>query len=275
MKIFHHDDTDGRCSAAVLLKSLAGMPVNVVEVSYERGLPLESIRKNESIYIVDFSMQPAASWKKLLAVTKNVVWIDHHASAIDAAKGTPAEDLEGIRDVNDSAALLTWKYCFRKSPPEAVKLVSDFDTWKHAFGEKSLCFVAGLTGRDEPENPLWKDLLADDTRVVLEVIEQGRWIRRALLSKAAEVVEKFGFEAKFAGHKCFVVNSEGLNSEAFGEKINRYDIVATFVWTGKEYTVSLYTVRPDLDVGKIAKLYGGGGHKGAAGFQCKQNPFKK
>lgn len=30
-----------------------------------------------------------------------------------------------------------------------------------------------------------------------------------------------------------------------------------------------------VDVSKIAIKRGGGGHKGAAGFQCKRMPFKK
>ena len=34
----------------------------------------------------------------------------------------------------------------------------------------------------------------------------------------------------------------------------------------KKWVVSLYTTKINIDVSKIAKLYGGGGHKGAAGF---------
>jgi nanoRNase/pAp phosphatase (c-di-AMP/oligoRNAs hydrolase) len=37
--------------------------------------------------------------------------------------------------------------------------------------------------------------------------------------------------------------------------------------------VSLYSTRDDIDCGAIAKTYGGGGHKGAAGFQCDTLPF--
>jgi nanoRNase/pAp phosphatase (c-di-AMP/oligoRNAs hydrolase) len=46
-----------------------------------------------------------------------------------------------------------------------------------------------------------------------------------------------------------------------------------FVFDGEQYTVSLYS--KTVDVSEIAKKYGGGGHKGAAGFQCKKLPFMK
>lgn len=59
------------------------------------------------------------------------------------------------------------------------------------------------------------------------------------------------------------------NSLGFGDKMKEYDICETIRYydpkTGR-YTVSLYTSNPDIDVSKIAELYGGGGHPGAAGF---------
>ena len=59
------------------------------------------------------------------------------------------------------------------------------------------------------------------------------------------------------------------NSLSFGDKINEYDICESIRFydqkTGR-YTVSLYTSNPDIDVSRIAELFGGGGHPGAAGF---------
>lgn len=59
------------------------------------------------------------------------------------------------------------------------------------------------------------------------------------------------------------------NSLGFGNKMKEYDICETIRYydqkTGR-YTVSLYTSNPDIDVSRIAELFGGGGHPGAAGF---------
>ena len=48
----------------------------------------------------------------------------------------------------------------------------------------------------------------------------------------------------------------------------------TFGWRKGQWAVSLYSSNADIDVSKIAKAKGGGGHKGAAGFQCKTLPFE-
>ena len=46
-----------------------------------------------------------------------------------------------------------------------------------------------------------------------------------------------------------------------------------FSFDGDKWTVSLYST--SVDVSEIAKKYGGGGHKGASGFHCKELPFMK
>jgi nanoRNase/pAp phosphatase (c-di-AMP/oligoRNAs hydrolase) len=48
-----------------------------------------------------------------------------------------------------------------------------------------------------------------------------------------------------------------------------------FVYDGRMFTVSVYSTNPNIDCGAICKKYGGGGHKGAAGFQCKELPFQR
>ena len=56
--------------------------------------------------------------------------------------------------------------------------------------------------------------------------------------------------------------------------IEPYDLMITFVRRkDKLWNVSLYSTKDHIDCGSIAKSFGGGGHKGAAGFQCKDLPF--
>ena len=40
-----------------------------------------------------------------------------------------------------------------------------------------------------------------------------------------------------------------------------------------KWKVSLYTTKDEIDCGAIAKHFGGGGHKGAAGFVCTRLPW--
>lgn len=57
--------------------------------------------------------------------------------------------------------------------------------------------------------------------------------------------------------------------------IEPYDLMITFCRrTDRKWNVSLYSTKSDIDCGAIAKNFGGGGHKGAAGFQCDKLPFE-
>jgi nanoRNase/pAp phosphatase (c-di-AMP/oligoRNAs hydrolase) len=66
-----------------------------------------------------------------------------------------------------------------------------------------------------------------------------------------------------------------LSSQIFDTVKEDYDIMIPFCFDGKQWTVSMYTKNKEIDVSIIAKKYGGGGHKNAAGFQCKELPFIK
>lgn len=57
----------------------------------------------------------------------------------------------------------------------------------------------------------------------------------------------------------------------------RHHAMATFCRLkppAHKWTVSLYSTRDDVNCADIAKSFGGGGHKGAAGFQCDEIPFE-
>ena len=57
--------------------------------------------------------------------------------------------------------------------------------------------------------------------------------------------------------------------------IEPYDVMLTFCrGKRKEWNVGLYSTKPDIDCGAICKTFGGGGHKGAAGFQVEELPFE-
>ena len=49
------------------------------------------------------------------------------------------------------------------------------------------------------------------------------------------------------------------------------------VWAydGTNYQYSIYSQDSSVECNKIAEQYGGGGHKGAAGFKMAEMPFKK
>jgi uncharacterized protein len=56
------------------------------------------------------------------------------------------------------------------------------------------------------------------------------------------------------------------SSQTFESLGNRYEIYCAFNFDGKIWNHSLYSTT----VSEICKRFGGGGHKGAAGFQTQQ-----
>ena len=92
MKCFYHNDMDGICSGAIVNKFLTEIqgnktdPCKFIMINYKDEFPFDTIQKDESIVIVDFSLQKPGEFEKLLEITPNVVWIDHHKSAIERFK---------------------------------------------------------------------------------------------------------------------------------------------------------------------------------------------
>ena len=66
------------------------------------------------------------------------------------------------------------------------------------------------------------------------------------------------------------------NSLIFGEDIyNTYPICVVFAYDGEYYEYTLYSSDKNVDCSKIAEKFGGGGHKGAAGFRSKELVLKR
>ena len=82
--------------------------------------------EGKDIYIIDYSFKPE-EMKKLVAVNKKVVLIDHHATSAESAKIAT----ESLYDTSRSGAYLAWKYFHPdKKIPKLVSSVEDYDLWK-------------------------------------------------------------------------------------------------------------------------------------------------
>ena len=269
MKCLYHNDLDGQAAAFVVRKAEGGDAV-CISMAYGKPFPLERVEPGERVVIVDFSIDPL-EMLALLAVTENVVWIDHHKTAIDKYANFPRE-LNGIRRDGTAGCVLAWEYCFPADPlPRAIMLVGDRDVWAWQFGQETANFCAGLMMLDtSPESVVWPTLLKD-THQFQRVTDSGATINGYRAQFYAEMVKSIGFEADLDGHRCFCLNAARVDSKSFGDAIKEYNFVSSFYFDGKQYTISLYSEK--IDVSEIAKAHGGGGHKGASGFQCATLPY--
>jgi oligoribonuclease NrnB/cAMP/cGMP phosphodiesterase (DHH superfamily) len=271
----YHDDPDGCCSAAIVRRALGGRGVyHALEIG--DAIPWDLVNASEQVVLVDYSL--ALEEMLRLGAGRTLVWIDHHVSAL-ATLGKPLAEVPGLRSTDAAACVLTWRAFFPGRPaPLAVTLIGDRDTWQMAHSE-TRAFSEGLMQEDiEPTNDgLWNALLDNDQGRVSLLIDRGRDLYGVRLRSIKHIVARYGFAVSFEGHRTLAVNHRGNGD--MGEHIRRagYELAYCYVDVvrdGKLQTmVTLYS--DALDVSAIAAKFGGGGHRGAAGFQFRRSdrPF--
>jgi len=281
MIVFHHNDADGRAAAAVVLKWYAENgpdPVGpdrcvCIEMGYKDPLSLSLIAPKETVAIVDFSFKPV-EFIPLRDHTPNVIWCDHHKTAMEYSYAS--ENIVGLRDFTDkglSGCEVTWRFFFPHNPlPSALRLLGDYDAWRMEDKPKCLEFYEGLKLRDtSPFSSIWSALLQDPCPLIGQIIGEGQAAMMYRDTYCASIRKSYGYETVIDGHRAFAVNIYGFGSQGHGELFSKYPVCAAYVFDGRRFTVSLYS--ESVDVGEICKKFGGGGHKGAAGFVCKELPF--
>jgi oligoribonuclease NrnB/cAMP/cGMP phosphodiesterase (DHH superfamily) len=286
LKILYHGDNDGRCAAHViniLAPPVYKLPGCFVEMNYDKEVPWDSISPNEVVYIVDFSIE-TKDMDRLLAITPNVVWIDHHKTAIEKYENYD-KFIPGIRYDGLAGCVLTWIFMKYGNPmpardpkelegnvPEYIRLVGDYDTWTFKYGDRSLHFYYGLQSEDTgPKSEIWHAVMTDYE--VKRVVSRGKIIGDYRKQFYKEYLAAYGYEVNFEGYKCIVLNAGQVGSMSFDSVVGKYDIMISMIWNGVQWVISLYSTTVDVSV--IAKKYGGGGHVGASGLSLKELPFSK
>jgi len=284
MKCFYHSaDLDGHCSGAIVKYKYP--ECEMIGINYGDEFPWDDINEGETVFMVDFCLQPFIDIIDLNSIC-NLVWIDHHKSAIEEAERRNFIASGGqILEVGKAACELCWEYLFPdKKMPLGVKLLGRYDVWELKYCPDVLPFQYGMRLYDTDLDryvwglpSVWYEVFENDTDFLSKCIKNGRIILRYIEKENKKYVEQYYFETEIDGIPALAVNKGLANSQLFSSvwDTKKYPIVIAFVWRGDNWTVSLYTTEETgIDVSEIAKSYGGGGHKCAAGFQCKELPFK-
>jgi len=233
----------------------------------------------------------------------NLIWLDHHISAI----ASHPYDIAGYRIDGVAACRLAWQWftviathegyeCVLRPSKEdflkrhvieplAVLLAGEYDIWDHR-GDGDLEFQFGL---DSQTYIKWEDLF--DMRDMSasggwpigvnyahEIINEGAAAMRCYAKRDADIIRERSFLTEWEGLKFLCLNTARCNSNTFAARDvpeTGHDALLGFFFNGKGWTVSLYHAnhRKDIDLSQIAVRYGGGGHRGAAGFRVAFPPF--
>lgn len=313
---YRRADFDGVCSAAIVKKFVPDCELHGID--YGDEFPWGKIRpKTEdgsciwlrTVYLVDFSLPPEQM--KTLALSCNLVWIDHHKSALETCTQAELPRVPGIREVGRAGCELCWEWFTDSWPvqasPEAVRLLGRYDVWDKDNPEWASieAFQFGMRaqpGAMDPENGLWKDLLgaSGDEQAAYE-LDRVAWFGAAILSyrdqEAKSLCVDGCHETRLPVPDDFKYVNGGATLEVTGSyvkliclnSLQRGSWQFNSVWDPEKHDamcvygqlkdgrwrVSLYSTKPEVDCGAICKAFGGGGHVGAAGFVCDELPWER
>lgn len=269
MKCFYHNDLDGKASAAIVHKAYESSieDQQYIEMDYDKAFPWACIVPNERVIIVDFSLPSHADMERLLSITEQVTWIDHHKSAIE--KSELSARAYGHREIGRAGCELTWDYYFTTPVPTSIRYLGRYDVWdfdNEQEKENILDFQEGLKLENtQPASPIWKKLFTSNDWTTCRIIDAGAIARRTTQAYHDTLASAFAFKTTVCGYTALCCNAGFVTSKLFDSLPNQADLLLAFVYTGTQWKISFYSSKAHIDCSALAKKFGGGGHAGAAG----------
>lgn len=295
--IYHKADLDGLCSGAILHNRFP--EARLFGYDYREPFNVnEAIEDGEMVIMADVSM-PMDDMQEIAERSCEFYWIDHHPSAhkdfrahfqdfrLHEDDGLSACDgkLKYVYEERRSACELCWEFVSDEPMPEPILLLGKYDTWKGngtpEWENEILPFQYGMRAEGfTPEslaNWIFNDYANNPTRL-REMVGTGMSILKYQKQQDERLMLK-SFDARLnipaeqGIVRCLVCNG-AHSSTAFESKWdeNKYDVMVGISFDGKMWGVALRTTK-DIDLSVIAKSFGGGGHKKAAG--CGVDDLRK
>lgn len=231
------------------------------------------------IFILDFSFKPEIM-DAMLKVANHITWIDHHKTAFEDNGLDPTLrhedtglDWHYILDPDHSGCVLAWRHFNPEIvTPIGLALIEDRDLWKWKL-PNTRDFATGL--RSEPfsferfYHVMW---FTDETT------SAGRAMNKLLDQQLADVTKRPMpvdlYDIDGVMHCGLCVNCTPNFSSEAGNILVKKSNTFGMTWMLSDEGCAHVSLRSigEFDVSKIARNYGGGGHRNASGFKV---PFEK
>lgn len=305
MVIYHHPCDDGFGAATVLARKY-GLGLEFVGAKYGDAPP-DVTGKN--VLIVDFSYS-ADTIAQIGRQARTVLILDHHKTAQEALEYFTIKDHYGLNintladlddtgeawagfaspgeaeddgtnilavfDMDRSGAMMAWNFFFPSlGPPIMVRHLQDRDLW-HKKIPGTDWFSMFL--RSGPMNLLnWLELMETTTELSYykEVLGKGFAIQQFFDRKIEEIVPQAQLVSIGGYDGVPVVNANWcFSSDVCHALLQAYPdapFSASYFDTGDgNRQFSLRSEDHRISVAEVAKGYGGGGHRNAAGFSMPE-----
>ena len=271
--IYHDPCPDGSGAAMVAKYYYQQYPSNKIIEYYPMkvGTNLTKEFKNKNILLADLplSLQDTNSLRE----NNKILIIDHHKTNKDNV--THLSETEFIFDMNMSGAMLVWEWYFpHQEAPTFIKYIQDRDLWRNSLENIELfgAWIRSLQPNPETylkflDNDLFIRTVTTTGSCLLEYNQY--LIETALRQSKSEIIKINGIDYSVAH-----VNSTVLQSEIGCALLSHYptiDFAYVYYHDDSDDTFN-YSLRSEnirQDVSEIAKFYGGGGHRNAAGIKSK------
>jgi len=269
--VFYHKNCPDGFGAAWATWKKFGTKADYIALGYEDPVSFKDV-KNKTIYLVDFSFSPK-NIEDLKKRGNEVIMIDHHISAQESFKVSSG----GIYDMKHSGAVLTWIYFFpEKKVPLLLKYIEDQDLWNFKLPDTEKIIIN--TKLDNFDFKFWNKLERDfeNKKKINQFKKEGEILLSYRDKMIDNLVDKKTYFVKFEGIKAPVINFSFRPATSSLAHIlyTKYPPMA-IIWheVGNLRKFSLRS-NGKVDVSKIAKKFGGGGHKKASGFDMPiEKPF--
>jgi len=264
--IWYHRDGDGFASAYAAWKKFGDKAI-YKGVQYEEAMP--EVSSGDELYILDFSYSRDMLLKLALDGV-NLKVFDHHQTAqVNLAKLDFA-----TFDMEKSGCRMSWEYFHPdKLLPVILAYIEDRDLWRFKLENSEAINIAFMCYK-------WDFKIWDEAIIDAEKYRQGdSMTENVLLIKGKAMLEFRDTLIKMALSKTKMtriggyenvpmINSSMLPSEVAHALLKKHpNAPFVVVWhhAGFRTIVNLRSMG-EFDVSVIAKKFGGGGHKNAAGF---------
>lgn len=283
--IYHGNCADGFGAAYAVWKRY-GEEVEFFPGVYQTPPPDVTGR---DVIMVDFSYkQPVI--EEMAKVANSILILDHHKSAEedlrqwkreaqedpqDYTEWNPGRQFENdpplvcaIFDMERSGAMIAWSFFHPFEPiPQLIKHIEDRDLWRFKLpGTREI--QAALFSYPY-DFKIWDRLINSfDTAGGSKMFDEGEAIERKHFKDIEELLKVTTQRMLIAGHDVPVANLPYTMSSDAGHQLAQGEAFAACYWDTPDGRVfSLRSTDDGLDVSEIAKQYGGGGHRHAAGFK--------
>ena len=217
------------------------------------------------VYFVDFSYKRPVILE-MAAKANRIVILDHHKTAEADLVNLP-ENVTVVFDMNKSGSHLAWNHFHPDPVPSIIRIVEDRDLWRFKLPDtKAISAFLFSQPYDFETWSIYAKMLED--KYDREEIEG---YGNVLLRKQAKDVDELlqnKFTLSIGGHLVPAANLPYTFSSDAGHILAQgQPFAATFYLDGISAIFSLRSAEDGVDVSEIARVYGGGGHKHAAGFK--------